>query len=161
MGLCILSGKKFEDTFKNFSGKKTLRATTSFQIFQNIWYKLENVSPKFLLESSEHCLFIGPGSRSWRRSEQVRPYGLCIFIIPYLWTRPKCITKGILSSCSSLQLLMDLLIAGKILLFFSQRLMDLLKLIMYIALSHSTAYLTSPYCENSKNRSCVQIANLI
>ena len=114
-----------------------------------------------LLESCVYCLFIGPGSRSWRRSEQVRPYGLCIFIIPYLWTRPKYITKGILSSCSSLQLLMDLLIAGKILLFFSQRLMDLLKLIMYIALTHSTAFLTSPHCKNSKNRSCVQITNLI
>ena len=72
----------------------------------------------------------------------------------YIWTRPKCITKGILPSRSSL------LIAGKILLIFTQRLMDLFKLIMYIALPHTTACLTSPYCENSKNKSCVQVAKL-
>ena len=78
----------------------------------------------------------------------------------YIWTRPKCITKGILSSCSSLQLLKDLLIAGKILLIFTQRLMDLFKLIMYIALPHTTAFLTSPYYEISKNKSCVQVAKL-
>ena len=114
-----------------------------------------------LLESCVYCLFIGPGSRSRRRSEQVRPYGLYIFIIPFLWTRPKYITKGILSSCSSLQLLMDLLIAGKILLFFSQRLMDLLKLIMCIALTHSTAFLTSPHCKKLKEQILCSNYNLI
>ena len=113
-----------------------------------------------MLESCVYCLFIGPGSRSRRRSEQVRPYGLYIFIIPFLWTRPKYITKGILPSRSSLQLLMGLLITGKILLIFSQRLMDLSKLIMYIALPHTTAFLTSPYYEISKNKSCVQVAKL-
>ena len=47
---------------------------------------------------------------------------------------------------------MDLLIAGKILLFFSQRLMDLLKLIMYKPLTHSTAFLTSPHCKKLKEQ---------
>lgn len=50
---------------------------------------------------------------------------------------------------------MDLLIVGKILLFFSQRLMDLLKLIMYIALTHSTAFLTSPHCKKTQRTDLV------